>query len=166
MLHAVGQGAIAIETRSGDIRMREMVSKLNHLETDWQTSCERMLLSVLEGGCSVPVGVETCFLSSNSLDMTEKVPPSRLRPLRLHAIIASLDGTRAIEHIVTRPVSSKDEAQSLGRDVALVLIERGGKTILEELGRIVEQKSVKGVNDQIATHQKEMQVIGQTDTEV
>ena len=162
MLHAVGQGALAIEVRSDDGRMKEMFSKLNHLETDWEANCERTLLHVLEGGCSVPVGVETNFFPPDRGDLVGEADNLSTRTLSLRAIIASLDGSSAIEHNLTRQVQSREEAKSLGRDVAHVLIQKGGQAILQELGRIVDQKNVKGVNDQIATHQKEIQDIDQS----
>ena len=146
MLHATSQGAIAVEIRSSDDRMRDLVSHLNHQATEWRTSCERALLRTLEGGCSVPVGVETQYLSN---------PCPAFKKLELRAIIVSLDGQTAIEHVESRNVKNLQDAESLGVDVAQILIEGGGKNILEELGRIVAQKNVKGVNDQIATLEKQ-----------
>lgn len=146
MLHATGQGAIAVEIRSNDSRMQDLVSQLNHQATEWRTSCERALLRTLEGGCSVPVGVETQYLTN---------PCPAFKKLELRAVIVSLDGQTAVEHCETRNVKNVKEAEQLGVDIAQVLIEGGGKTILEELGRIVAQKNVKGVNEQIATLEKQ-----------
>ena len=153
MLHAVGQGAIGIEIRSDDTRMREMISRLNHTDTDLRTACERSMLRTLEGGCSVPVGVETRFVDGEEDEATPIGSSSnghsngngKARRLEVRAIIASLDGTRAINHLETRSISTKADAEQLGHDVAVVLIQRGGKEILEELGRIVEMKNVNGV---------------------
>jgi hydroxymethylbilane synthase len=146
MLHATGQGAIGIEVRSNDARMKELVGRLNHVATEWRTSCERSLLRTLEGGCSVPVGVETRYLSSGC---------PAFKKLELRAVIVSLDGQTAVEHCESRNVKNIKEVEQLGQDVAQILIEGGGKTILEELGRIVAQKNVKGINDQIATAEKQ-----------
>lgn len=55
----MGQGALAIEIRSGDTATRELVRRAGHWQTEWACAAERGLLRVLEGGCSVPVGVET-----------------------------------------------------------------------------------------------------------
>lgn len=146
MLHATGQGAIAVEIRSGDKRMKDLVSRLNHAATEWRTSCERALLRTLEGGCSVPVGVETQYLSN---------PCPAFKKIELRAVIVSLDGQTAVEHVESRNIKNVKEAEQLGIEVAEVLIQAGGKAILEELGRIVAQKNVKGVNDQIATLEKQ-----------
>lgn len=59
LYHAVGQGALGVEIRSGDSRVREVMRGLGHWQTEWRCGAERGCLRVLEGGCSVPVGVET-----------------------------------------------------------------------------------------------------------
>ncbi|MDI1489276.1 MAG: porphobilinogen deaminase [Ramalina farinacea] len=58
--HAVGQGLVGVEWREGDQWVEGM---LEALEQDggrarWEGEAERALLRVLEGGCSVPVGVD------------------------------------------------------------------------------------------------------------
>jgi hydroxymethylbilane synthase len=59
LYHAVGQGAIGVEIRAGDRRSRDIIGSLECWKTSWRTRAERMMLKVLEGGCSVPVGCET-----------------------------------------------------------------------------------------------------------
>lgn len=59
MMHSVGQGALAVESRSGDAATRDVLRTVGHWPTEWRVGAERGLLRVLEGGCSVPVGVET-----------------------------------------------------------------------------------------------------------
>lgn len=59
LYHAVGQGALAVEIRKGDTRTRDVLRRLGHWQTEWRVGCERACMRVLEGGCSVPVGVET-----------------------------------------------------------------------------------------------------------
>ncbi|WVQ70893.1 porphobilinogen deaminase [Cryptococcus sp. DSM 104548] len=59
LMHAVGQGALAIEIRSNDPRVRNCLRGLGHWQTEWSCGAERGCLRVLEGGCSVPVGVES-----------------------------------------------------------------------------------------------------------
>ncbi|KAK8865953.1 porphobilinogen deaminase [Kwoniella newhampshirensis] len=62
LMHAVGQGALAVEIRSNDLRTRNCLRGLGHWQTEWATAAERGCLRVLEGGCSVPVGVESDLL--------------------------------------------------------------------------------------------------------
>ncbi len=63
MLHAVGQGALGVEFREGDERVEGFLAGVRRdaggRRVEWECAAERMLLGCLEGGCSVPVGVET-----------------------------------------------------------------------------------------------------------
>ncbi|WVQ85396.1 porphobilinogen deaminase [Cryptococcus sp. DSM 104549] len=59
LMHAVGQGALAVEIRTKDPRVRNALRGLGHWPTEWSCGAERGCLRVLEGGCSVPVGVES-----------------------------------------------------------------------------------------------------------
>ena len=62
LMHAVGQGALGVEIRYGDREARQLLRGIGHWETEWRCAAERGLLRVLEGGCSVPVGVETTLV--------------------------------------------------------------------------------------------------------
>jgi hydroxymethylbilane synthase len=55
-LPAVGQGAIAIEARTADERVHELLSAINHMPTSVALTAERAFLSVLEGSCRTPIG--------------------------------------------------------------------------------------------------------------
>lgn len=59
ILYAVGQGALAVECRSNDIRILSMLQKLACLETQCKILTERSFLKTLGGGCSAPVAVYT-----------------------------------------------------------------------------------------------------------
>jgi len=54
---AAGQGAICVEIRSSDARMRDLLAPLHHERTAAEVAAERELLRRLEGGCRVPLGV-------------------------------------------------------------------------------------------------------------
>ncbi len=54
MIPAVGQGALGIETREND-EVIEMVSKLNHRETEICVKAERAFLRTMDGGCKYPM---------------------------------------------------------------------------------------------------------------
>ena len=54
---AAGQGAIALEIRSGDTPSRIFCEGINHAETMIRISAEREFLRLLDGGCHTPVGV-------------------------------------------------------------------------------------------------------------
>src|SRR2546430_8047987 len=55
-LPAAGQGAIAVQARADDARMRELLLPLDHEPTSIATRAERAFLAALEGGCQVPIG--------------------------------------------------------------------------------------------------------------
>ncbi|EON69975.1 hypothetical protein W97_09240 [Coniosporium apollinis CBS 100218] len=59
ILHAVGQGALGIEIREKDGDIREILGKVGCERTTRMCLAERSLMRTLEGGCSVPIGVET-----------------------------------------------------------------------------------------------------------
>ncbi len=54
-LPAVGQGALALETRLDDKEMAELVAPLNHLPTWQSVTAERAFLRALGGGCRAPI---------------------------------------------------------------------------------------------------------------
>jgi hydroxymethylbilane synthase len=54
-LPAVGQGAIAIETREDDKRARDMLMRIDHAATSTAVACERAFLAALDGSCKTPI---------------------------------------------------------------------------------------------------------------
>jgi hydroxymethylbilane synthase len=55
MLPAVAQGALGIEIRSADRRMRQLLEPLHHAETGTRIAAERGLLAALGGSCKTPI---------------------------------------------------------------------------------------------------------------
>ena len=55
-LPAVGQGAIGIETRADDDRVRQALVRINHADTFTAITCERAFLAELNGSCKTPIG--------------------------------------------------------------------------------------------------------------
>lgn len=177
LYHAVGQGALGVEIRSGDSRVREVLRGVGHWQTEWRCGAERACLRVLEGGCSVPVGVESeleeleedveaeldqedfvplepdspMLWFSGILDPTTPLPTSsstslpslttRRARLTLRTCVTSLDGSSQVIHsppgIV---VGSYQQAERFGEICALAIREKGGKEILEEVGRVRRER--------------------------
>jgi hydroxymethylbilane synthase len=54
-LPAVGQGAVGIEARAADTRIRDLLTKINHVETLAAVQTERAFLAVLDGSCRTPI---------------------------------------------------------------------------------------------------------------
>jgi hydroxymethylbilane synthase len=111
MCPAVGQGALAIETRSDGGEAWRAVLKLDHPETSLAVSAERALLATLEGGCQVPIGGYA------------RVEPGSIH---LRAMVASPDGSRMIRGEI-RGSGAVEIGNTLGRQ----LLEKGAREILK-----------------------------------
>ncbi len=71
-LPAAGQGAIAIECRSGDAATIAAIRALNHSETESRVIAEREFLKILGAGCQTPVGAHT-WIKDGQLHMSVRV---------------------------------------------------------------------------------------------
>ncbi len=113
MLPAVGQGALAIETRSDLDDAIAALRALDHPESHAAVVAERAMLAALQGGCLAPIaGLGT--VRGDRLTLQGRV----VHPL----------GARSIEVNFTAPV---DEAAPLGRRVANALLEQGAGELIE-----------------------------------
>lgn len=119
VLPAVGQGALAIETREDDKETRDMLAFLRDDDTICCTEAERSFLARVEGGCQVPVGVYATAEGDG---------------LKVEAVIASLDGQRFYRGDVN---GTRRDAAKLGENLAEKLLDEGGAEILKELGLLV-----------------------------
>jgi hydroxymethylbilane synthase len=115
MLPAVGQGALGIEIRAKDKKIRNVVKCLHHEETSHATTAERALLRALEGGCQVPIGTYA------RIEKGELV---------MEAMVGSLDGTQVVRGSKRGAPSAADE---LGRSLADQLLAKGARAILEAI---------------------------------
>ncbi len=114
-LHAVGQGALGIECREGDTEVLQLLKALEHTPTAHRCYAERAFLRELEGGCQVPIGVNT-VLEGESLTLT--------------GIVASLDGQTVVKDTITGPAA---EAERLGTELAKSLRQQGAQDILDKI---------------------------------
>ncbi|KAF2027488.1 porphobilinogen deaminase [Setomelanomma holmii] len=148
MLHAVGQGALAIEIRKNDPTMKDLLDKIQCERSTRACSAERALLRALEGGCSVPIGVETSWRGGKGLAVgttpardydkhgnavEEPEPDLEDQELVMKTLVVSVDGKESVEHEAVRKVRSTAEAEEMGREVAKILIENGAAKILEKI---------------------------------
>ncbi|KAG4300739.1 hypothetical protein PCANB_002955 [Pneumocystis canis] len=115
LLHAVGQGAIAVEIKRNDIIIQDLVKPLNHMPSLLCCLAERSLLSRLEGGCSIPIGIETRF--DGNL-------------LKIESIVVSLDGIQSVSSSISMEVFKEDDAVKLGILLADDLVKKGALEIL------------------------------------
>jgi hydroxymethylbilane synthase len=114
-LPAPGQGAIAVQIRAGDTRMRDLLAPLNHAPTAAAVRAERALLSALDGGCQVPIG---------ALVISDSSAPA------LHAFISDVHGRHMLRG---ETVFDPDDPERSGTQLAENLRSRGASTLLAEL---------------------------------
>lgn len=119
LLHAVGQGALAIEIRDGDEKVRDILSSLVDQDSTLAGTAERSLMRTLEGGCSVPIGVETTWIEKGKLLMK--------------AIVVSLDGTESVESERLDEILTVEAADEFGLKLAQDLVEKGATSILDAI---------------------------------
>jgi hydroxymethylbilane synthase len=114
---AAGQGSVAIECAKSLPLERKLDLKLalDHKPTHICLAAERAYLRTMEGGCSIP---------SFALATLEG------EQVKLQAGIISLDGQELIIETLTAPAT---EAESLGEQLANVVLSRGGDRILESI---------------------------------
>lgn len=114
-LPAIGQGALGIETRVGDEEVEEKIGFLNDPDSSIAVSAERAFLKRLEGGCQVPIAAFGRI--EDSL-------------LKVDGLVGTTDGKRLIRHHLEGPI---EKAESLGIELADILLSRGAKGILDEV---------------------------------
>jgi hydroxymethylbilane synthase len=114
-LHAVGQGALGIECRAGDDAVLETIQVLEHLPTARRCLAERAFLRQLEGGCQVPIGVNSRFDGDD---------------LVLTGMVASLDGLRLLRNEAR---GDQTDPEAIGISLAHTLRSEGAGEILEEI---------------------------------
>jgi hydroxymethylbilane synthase len=107
---AVGQGALAIETR---VPALPACLQLNHAPTQMAVTAERALLAALGGGCQVPIGAYATVAGNR---------------LSLQAVVVSPDGGRLVRD---RSEGLAADAQRIGRELGGALLAAGADTILE-----------------------------------
>jgi hydroxymethylbilane synthase len=105
-LPAVGQGAIAIETRADDGRVRELLASINHADTATALAAERAFLSVLDGSCRTPIAGHAAVTAQS---------------VQFRGMILRPDGSEAHE---TAAVGSREDAAALGAEAGRDLKRR------------------------------------------
>ena len=122
-LHAVGQGALGIECRADDSELLSILKAIEHPETRDRCLAERAFLRSLEGGCQVPIGVNTEISGEN---------------LTLTGIVASVDGQKMVQDTVT---GIANNAEAVGTELANLLREQGAQEILSEIFAVIQRGS-------------------------
>ena len=114
-LPAIGQGALGIETRMADQEVESRIRLLNDRDSSIAINAERAFLKKLEGGCQVPIAAFARIVGTT---------------LHIDGLVGTMDGKRLIRHHVEGPI---ERAESLGVELAEILLGQGAKEILDEV---------------------------------
>jgi len=109
---AVGQGALALEARSGDARTLDLITALNDPDTADAVAAERAFLKRLSGGCSVPAGAYAAIDGD---------------ALRIVAVIAAPNGE---ERMFDSCAAPRSQALDAGAELARRMLDAGGAALL------------------------------------
>jgi hydroxymethylbilane synthase len=113
MLPANGQGAVGIECRIDDERIKALLAPLEDITTRHRVLAERAMNRALEGGCQVPIG------SYAVIDQQD---------IYLRGLVGAIDGSVIITDEITGHI---DDAESLGTALAGKLLAQGADDILK-----------------------------------
>lgn len=116
MLPAVGQGALAIETRDDEELVR-LLAPLEHEETRSACMAERALLRALGGGCQLPIAAHAVVSDER---------------LRLDGLVAEVSGETIIRASVE---GAAEDAEQLGSELAIQLLKSGAESLLTGITR-------------------------------
>jgi hydroxymethylbilane synthase len=110
---AIGQGALAIETRNdGTVAL---FAAYNHRPTAVAVSAERAFLRRVGGSCRTPLAAYATLAGET---------------LHLDALVASVDGREIVR---AQGTAAAIGAEHLGTSLASQILERGGQRILDQL---------------------------------
>jgi len=115
LLPAIGQGAVGIECRTDDARVRPLVEALADPNTAVRVEAERALNQRLQGGCQVPLAGFAELVGGE---------------LRLRALVGRPDGSEVVRGTISGTPAA---AAGLGQTLADELLSRGADRILRDL---------------------------------
>jgi hydroxymethylbilane synthase len=122
MLPAPGQGALAVECRSGDIELAAALrGQLEDPFTRAAVDAERAVLRTLEAGCSAPVGA-----------LAEVAEGDDGPEVWVRAVALSRDGAVDIRRSATGPLA---DAVDVGERLARGMLDEGAATLMDEPAR-------------------------------
>jgi hydroxymethylbilane synthase len=129
MCPAVGQGALAVETRDDNGPAFQIANRLEDSDARAAVTAERAVLASLGGGCQAPMGAHATVESQTIL---------------LHALMVSPDGAQLIRQELLGPI---DKAAALGHVVGQQLLAAGGKQILEAVYAAEPQRAAQQLTE-------------------
>jgi hydroxymethylbilane synthase len=113
MRPAVGQGALAVETRESASEIRELLSKINHEPTRIAVDAERAFARRLGADCRTPIAAYAKI---------------EARKLVINGLVATPNGSMLVRSRIT---SEDIVPEKVGQELAEVLLNKGAAAILE-----------------------------------
>jgi hydroxymethylbilane synthase len=121
MLPAPGQGALAVECRSDDTELVQLLAEaLDDPRTRAAVECERTVLAELEAGCAAPVGA-----------LAEVVEGEAGEELWIRAVALAPDGSVSIRRSAS---GSPADPVGVGRTLAAEMVADGAADLIVEAG--------------------------------
>jgi hydroxymethylbilane synthase len=121
MVPSVGQGALAVEVRSDDAALAQLLrNAINDELAERAILCERAALAALQGGCQAPIGIHARYERDQ---------------LIVDAVIANPDGSSAVREQARQDAATSEAAQEIGIALARKMLDRGAQRILEACPR-------------------------------
>ena len=115
-LPACGQGAVAVECRADEARMRDALAAIDHRETALAIACERAFLAALDGSCRTPIAGHA------------RIDGNRLR---FDGMLLLEDGSAFYE---TGLSGYAADAEAIGREAGEEIRRRAPRDFLQRLG--------------------------------
>ena len=117
----IGQGALAVECRDGDDRLRGLLSSIEHGPSRRAVDAERGFLSSLGGGCELPAAAHAVVAGDGTATLT--------------ALLATLDGRLVLRTATTFGPDDDPAAAGLALGRSL-LADGGGRALLADEGAV------------------------------
>ena len=121
MISAPSQGVVAISSRVDDVETKAILQKINHKTTQICVEIERNFLRTLEGGCTAPIGAIAVFEENK---------------IKFSGRLNSLDGSKTINVVEE---FEYDESENYGKKFAELVLENGGKEMMEEIKKQIKE---------------------------
>ena len=123
IIPAMGQGALGIETIDNP-EVEKLVSPLNDEVAMVETTIERDFVKELDGGCTAPIGINATLLENDTIIVK--------------AVLGTPDGRGVLRDTI---VGNKSEYQTLGKQLADKMRERGAVELLQKATAMLEEKN-------------------------
>ena len=111
---AVGQGALAVETRADDDFTTNLAAKIDHIETRQAITAERAFLQVIGGGCSSSVSAHAKITKQH---------------IEISAFASTQDASTVLREQVTGMAS---DAANIGFKLGQSFVDQGARQLLSE----------------------------------